>query len=163
MRRFRFFGILLATLFITHPLWAGDRSVRYVLDGDTVILDNGEKVRLIGIDAPEIHDQARNRRNAEHFGISPERVDEYAYRARSYLIKAIEHETVRLEYGDEMVDRYGRTLAYLYRARDGLFINKVMVQEGYALVYYRFIFKYRDDFIRDEETARQHHKGIWAK
>jgi micrococcal nuclease len=95
--------------------------VSRVVDGDTVVLRGGERVRYIGMDTPE--------------SVKPGTpVQCYAERASRENERLIEGQRVRLRYDSERQDRYGRTLAYVYRARDGLFVNAELVRRGYARV-----------------------------
>src|SRR5215210_3346078 len=100
------------------------RTVRVarVVDGDTirVELPSGEEaVRYIGIDTPE--------------SVKPGApVECFAKRASAFNERLVGGERVRLVRDVEARDRYGRLLAYLYRARDGLFVNAALVRAGYA-------------------------------
>ena len=60
-------------------------------------------------------------------------------------------------------DKYGRTLAYLYRAPDGLFVNAEIVRQGYGHAYTRFPFKYMEQFREYERIAREAGKGLWGQ
>jgi micrococcal nuclease len=94
-----------------------------VVDGDTVRVTIGgaeERVRLIGIDTPETHGQGGLR---ECFGA------EATERTHALLPAGTE---VRLVRDVEARDRYGRLLAYVYRAHDGLFVNLRLAEEGFA-------------------------------
>jgi hypothetical protein len=73
-------------------------------------------------------------------------------------------EAVYLEYepGPSTLDKYGRTLAYLYRVPDGLFINLEIIREGYGHAYTRFPFQYMELFRFYEGKARESTKGLWA-
>lgn len=101
----------------------GQAVVEHVVDGDTVVVDiagRSETVRLIGVDTPETKHPDRP---VECFG--PEasaRLDE--------LLPA--GSAVRLERDVEARDRYGRLLAYVYRADDDVLVNLVLAEEGYA-------------------------------
>lgn len=95
-------------------------KVSLVIDGDTVVLSNGEHVRYIGINAPEI---AHKDKPAEYYG-------EEAYRFNKELA---ENKWVRLEYDIEKRDQYGRLLAYVFTL-DGTFLNGELVKYGYAYV-----------------------------
>ena len=70
-----------------------------------------------------------------------------------------------MEYETEAAttDKYGRTLAYLYRAPDGLFVNAEIVRQGYGHAYTRFPFKYMEQFREYERIAREAGKGLWAE
>lgn len=125
-----------------------------VVDGDTVILlIHGEKtsVRLIGVDTPET--------------VHPRKpVQYYGREAGLFLKNLLRGEEVYIEQrgkADEF-DRYGRLLAYLYRAPDGLFVNLEIVRQGYGHAYTRFPFQYMDLFRFYEWKARECEKGLWA-
>jgi micrococcal nuclease len=94
-------------------------TVARVVDGDTIVLRGGERVRYIGMDTPE--------------SVKPGTpVQCYAKAASHVNQQLVAGERVRLRYDAEREDRYGRTLAYVYRARDGLFVNAELVRRGYA-------------------------------
>jgi len=95
--------------------------VTRLVDGDTLWV-SGVKVRLIGMDTPETH---RPGTPVQCFG-------EAASRRMATLLPV--GTAVRLVYDRGRLDRYGRTLAYVYRSADGLFINAQLVREGYAKV-----------------------------
>jgi micrococcal nuclease len=97
------------------------RVVR-VVDGDTVhvrVDGRREKVRYIGVDTPE--------------SVKPGTpVQCFAKRASAFNDRLVAGERVRLVTDAERRDRYGRLLAYVYRVRDGLFVNAELVRRGYA-------------------------------
>lgn len=89
-------------------------SVGSITDGDTLRLADGTRIRLIGIDTP---DTGRC----------------YAVEAAAWLSQLVPPGTaLRLVYDVQRQDRYGRDLAYIYRAGDGLFVNRAMASDGYA-------------------------------
>jgi len=94
-----------------------DTTVSRVIDGDTIEVAGGVRVRLIGIDAPEISGGAC-------FGT------EAAAEARTLLPMA---QRVRLVYDVERLDGYGRTLAYVYSLPDGRFVNLILARDGFAV------------------------------
>ena len=102
------------------------RVVR-VVDGDTVVLRMAGKdttVRLIGVDMPET--------------VHPSKpVEAYGKEASESTRNLLLGESVRVQYepGPSRLDKYGRTLAYLYRAPDGLFVNAEIVRHGYGHAY----------------------------
>ena len=71
--------------------------VRHVSDGDTLVLEDGRKVRLIGVDTPEMNDETRNRRDAARNHISAATVQEFASKAKEFVTKQVQGRTVRLE------------------------------------------------------------------
>ena len=119
-----------------------------IADGDTIILRDGRHVRYIGIDTPEIdHDNHR----AAPMG----------YEARSFNQQLVEGRRLRLMVDREEKDRYGRTLAYVYR-EDGLFVNAELLKRGFAHVLYRFPNASKDQYLLSiqRETMRAG-RGIW--
>lgn len=114
--------------------------VRHVVDGDTIELSNGEKVRYIGMDAPE-----ERRRGGREWVFDPE---PYAAEATQANRNLVQGKKVRLEFDRERRDSYGRLLAYVYVRRDPrkgppsdrevflesgeIFVNATLVQKGLA-------------------------------
>src|SRR3954452_8889733 len=89
--------------------------VQRVVDGDTVVLAGGERVRYIGVDTPE--------------SVKPGTpVQCYAKAAGAANERLVAGRRVRLRFDAERRDRYGRLLAYVYRASDGLFVNAELVR-----------------------------------
>lgn len=128
-----------------------DATVERVVDGDTIVLRGGERVRLIGIDTPETKDP---RRGVQCFG-------KEASRRTSTLLPA--GEKVRLVYDVERHDRYDRTLAYVYRAGDGLFVNAALVRDGYASAYtYPPNVAHADELVALQREARDANRGLWG-
>lgn len=126
-------------------------EIKYVIDGDTVVLTSEIRVRLIGINAPEV-DHPEYGRKGEPYGVE----------ATEYLRKLLAGKKVRLESGTEAADKYGRTLAYLFLP-DGLFVNRKMVEAGYAETYRRFDFVYKEEFLALEKKARTQKIGMWQE
>jgi len=119
-----------------------------VVDGDTLVLDGDERIRLIGVDTPESVDP---RRPVEQFGKE----------AAAFTRRLAEGRRVRLEFDQERRDHYGRTLAYVY-LEDGTFLNAVIIRQEYGHAYTRFPFRYSDDFRAYEREARTQRRGLWA-
>ena len=126
-------------------------KVAAVIDGDTVKLMIDGKlttVRLIGIDTPET--------------VHPNKpVEPYGKRASEFLQNMLSGGSVYLEFGEERTDKYDRTLAYLYRAPDGLFVNLEIVRQGYGRAYTKYPFKYEDLFTKWDSTAKERSRGLW--
>lgn len=160
----KFLAVFFALFFAVSSAGAAGtvRTVEHVSDGDTLVLDNGEKVRLIGVDTPEIHDRERNLKNASRFHLNPKKVEEYSQKAKNYARAAVEGKKVRLEFDKEPKDRFGRRLAYVYRVSDDLFLNEHLIREGYGFAYLRFPFRYSAEFGRSQKEAQARHKGIWS-
>ncbi len=125
----------------------GPFRVIRVLDGDTIVLDNGETVRLIGVDAPETH----------HPEIPVQRFGE---EATEFLRRFAEGFECTLEYEPSNIrDQYGRLLAYVF-VGDRL-ANAEIIRRGYAYAYTRFPFHRQTEFIALEREARERQYGLW--
>jgi len=123
-------------------------SVKWVNDGDTIVLSDGRHVRYIGINAPEI---AHENLKAEAFG----------YAAKKYNQSIVQSKKVRLEFDKEKYDRYGRLLAYIYLS-DGTFINKEMIEKGFAYLLPRSPnLKYEKMFLQTQRDAMSTKQGMW--
>jgi micrococcal nuclease len=124
-------------------------AVKWVIDGDTIILAGGERVRYIGIDTPEMKNKWQD---GEFFG--PE--------ATEANRKLVQGRKVRMEYDVQRIDKYNRTLAYVYV--DDIFVNAWLVENGYANVMtIPPNVKYSKIFVSFEAEARNNNKGLWRK
>jgi micrococcal nuclease len=122
--------------------------VKWVVDGDTIVLKDGRHVRYIGIDTPEIDHQNH-------------RAQPMGYRARSLNRQLVEGRRLKLVSDREINDRYGRLLAYVYRS-DGLLVNTELVKQGCAIVLYRFPNISQIDRLLDaQRDAMAKGKGLW--
>ena len=134
--------------------FSGDTAypVLSIVDGDTVKIDyQGKKtsVRLIGVDTPET--------------VHPSKpVEVYGKEASNFTRNLLLSESVYLRFDVEQTDRFGRLLAYLYRAPDGLFVNLEIVRQGYGHVDTRFPFKHVALFRHYETQARAAGKGLYG-
>ncbi len=117
-----------------------------VIDGDTITIEGGYRVRYIGIDAPEIHPQL------EAFGVE-------AWQANRKLLEGKE---VRLERDVSEKDKYGRLLRYVWV--DDVLVEAELVRQGLARAKaYPPDTKYQDYLEAMEAEARQEGRGMWAK
>lgn len=123
--------------------------VKRVIDGDTIELDSGQKVRYIGIDTPET--------------VHPEKsVECFGKEASSKNKSLVEGKKVRLEKDVSETDKYGRLVRYIY-LEDGTFINLFLVKEGYAKSYtYPPDVKYQNEIVKAEQEARENQRGLWG-
>lgn len=123
-----------------------------VIDGDTVKIDyNGKatNVRLIGVDTPET--------------VHPSKpVEAYGKEASNFTRNLLRGESVYLRFDINKTDKYGRLLAYLYRAPDGLFVNLEIVRQGYGHAYTQFSFKHMELFRYYGNRARTAGKGLYG-
>ena len=140
--------IILFLFFYFQSEEKGVYLVARIIDGDTIELSNGEKVRYIGIDTSELHHPQKE-------------VEYYAREAYEANRRLVEGKRVRLELDVEERDRYGRILAYVYI--DGLMVNEWLVANGYARVAtFPPNVKYAERFLQLEREARQAKIGLWA-
>lgn len=127
--------------------------VTAVYDGDTIRVDLGgrtdERVRLIGVDSPEL-DDAR------------ERVRMMAFLAKRFAFSKLYQARVELLPGPEERDNYGRLLAFL-RTESGEIFNETLVGEGFAFAYLKFPFDeaWKKRLKDAEDAARRSGKGLW--
>ena len=127
-------------------------EVTRVVDGDTIrvrIGDRRERVRYIGIDAPE------SRRPG-----TP--VQCFAREAGARNVELVGGEAVSLRTDAEPHDRFGRLLAYVHRRRDGLFVNEALLREGFATTLaIAPNLSHSLRFRELERAARRQARGLW--
>jgi micrococcal nuclease len=138
--------------------------VHRVSDGDTFVLENGEKVRMLGIDTPEKYESSKLDRDAERSGSDKKTIQKLGELASQYTKKLIEGKRVVLvpEPNHEDKDKYGRLLRYVY-LEDGTFVNKKIIEDGYASAYRKFGLSKQDEFVKAEKEARENRKGLWGE
>ncbi|WP_456327058.1 thermonuclease family protein [Archaeoglobus sp.] len=133
-----------------------------VVDGDTIIVKiDGkiEKVRLIGVDTPEI--KANRNKPYEYDNITNlTLLAEWGLKAKEFAERYLDHKNVTLEF-DPLAgyrDRYGRLLAYVYI--NGTDFNALLLREGYARVYVTS-FKKLEYYLKLQEIAMKERRGLW--
>jgi micrococcal nuclease len=150
------YGLLFYLLFLSSAIISGlcfareGLQVRWVSDGDTIILSDGRHVRYIGINAPEIDHENQ-------------KAEPFAYQAKRYNEQLVFSKTVRLEFDKEHHDQYGRLLAYVFLP-DGTFVNKEMIAKGYA--YFLSVEpngKYDQIFLQSQHNAMAAKAGLWRE
>ncbi len=135
---------------LSQPACSADSGyqVKWVVDGDTVVLADRQKVRYIGINAPEL---ARDDHIAEPYGEE----------AKRFNASLVNQKKVRLEFDIELNDAYRRRLAYVF-LKDGTFVNAEMLSNGYAyLLYIRPNLKHHSTLIAAQRAAMSAKRGIW--
>ena len=141
-----------------------DILVRRVIDGDTIQLETGERVRLIGIDTPEMHESDKLYRDSQRTGQDTRTIQELGRRAYEFTQKLAEGKRVSLEFDLERYDKYSRLLAYVYLKKDGAFVNAEIIKQGYASVMtIPPNAKYADLFLKLYQEARLNNRGLWSK
>jgi micrococcal nuclease len=135
---------------IGYPLWhttdvpeTEQALVAQVIDGDTIELADGSRVRYLGIDTPE---------SGEY----------YASEATAKNRELVEGKIVELQQGERDGDEYGRLLRYVYV--NGIFVNAELVAQGYARAY---IFnpdeRYSQILVQLEQYAKMKRRGLWGQ
>ena len=114
-----------------------------VIDGDTIELEDGRRVRYLGIDTPELGKY-------------------YSVEAATRNTELVENKIVELQSGKRDQDEYGRYLRYVYV--DGVFVNAELVAQGYAKAY---IFdpegRYSQVLVQLEQYAKMRERGLWGQ
>ena len=132
----------------------GAATVERVVDGDTIIVHIGgrrERVRFIGMDTPE---SVKPNTPVQCFAIAA------SNRTKSLLPPGT---AVRLVGDVEQRDKYKRLLAYVYRARDNLFVNLSLVRDGYAQPYtFQPNVAHTNEFVAAAAEARNVGRGLWS-
>lgn len=141
-------------------------KVVYVIDGDTVILNNHEHVRLIGIDAPEMRDNDKLRRDIKRTGRDAATLLTMGRKSAEFTRNLVQGKEVRLEYDVQRKDKYSRTLAYVFIPASSsaveTFVNAEIVNAGYAVPYtIPPNVKYAPLFRKLYKEALQDKRGLW--
>lgn len=123
-------------------------KVTRVIDGDTIEIENGERVRYLGIDTPETVDP---RKPVQCFGIEASKKNK----------ELVEGKIVRLEKDITDRDKYDRLLRYVHVG--DIFINLELVKQGFAFSYtYPPDIKYQEEILAAEQEAREANRGLWV-
>jgi micrococcal nuclease len=122
---------LALTYFYTRP-----QKVVQVLEGNRLVLDNGDTIYLIGVDPDN--------------------------QARNYIKKLVEGQTVKLHFDQRKSPSNGDKPAYVYLA-DGTFVNAEVIRGGYARVDRTSPFEYSSEFFKHQLTAQKEKRGIWSQ
>jgi micrococcal nuclease len=123
--------------------------VQRAIDGDTLLMDDRTRVRLLGVDTPETK---KPDWPVEPFG--PE--------AHEFTSAHVEGRHVRLEFDKERHDKYGRVLAYVYR--DGWFLNEELIRAGLgrAITNHPYSETMKRRFRAAQREAQRDGRGIWS-
>jgi len=117
--------------------------VTRIIDGDTIEIEGGVKVRYIGIDTPEIGKP-------------------YYLEAKEANLNLVGGKRIQLEKDVEDKDDYGRLLRYVWA--NGIMVNAELVRSGYAYSYsYPPNLKYQAHFLQLEKEAREQKRGLWTE
>jgi len=126
----------------------GFYDIQRIFDGDTVLLSDGRKIRLLGINTPEV----RHKNDPAQAG---------GEEAKRWLIDKLKQRKIRLELDVEKTDKYGRTLAHIMTDKNE-HINLQMVAAGLASVaIYPPNLRYADELVKAQNQAEENKLGIW--
>lgn len=157
--------------------------VTRVIDGDTFLLSNGEKVRLTGIDTPESNNNPKALKDSERSGQDVGAITRQGKEAAQFTKKLAEGKKIRIEYDVQKRDRYGRLLVYAYdidtlkrnpqtkvpeglvvSANKEIFLNGSIISSGYAVpLTIPPNVKHADQFKKLYSEARSGKRGLWAQ
>ena len=128
------------------PTWEIHRVIG-VIDGDTIVIENGAEIRYIGIDTPET--------------VHPYKpIECYGPEASERNKELVLNKFILTERDIKDQDSYGRYLRYVYTCEGS--INRILVEEGYAFsYYYPSNLKYYKEYLQCELEAHSHKKGLW--
>jgi len=124
-------------------------AVRYAVDGDTIDVGGIGRVRLLGVDAPEI-------------GAVFDTPAPFARQARNFMASLVVGRWVRLELDAEAYDAYGRLLAYVIRD-DGLDANAELLRAGLARISARYPLRRLSELQSAEADAQSARRGMWGE
>ena len=150
MRRlYLFLPVILLLVAPVRALAGESKVVIRVISGDTIIVDGGEVIRFLGV-------------------LAPTGDEYYAKEARQFITAQLLGQEVDVEIdGQNSIfghkDAYNRKLAYVYRTSDNLFINAVLIQQGYGFLASKNLVKFGPQFQTLQLSARRSHVGVWAK
>lgn len=138
----------LSLLALPTLILAESRVTIRVVTGDTIVVDGGQYVKLLGVMLSEDPEQSE--------------------KARKFLSSQLLGQEVEVETdGNNSVfghkDKYGRLLAYIYRSSDNLFMNAALIRQGLAYVDSRNLHKMRVGLQMYQQEARKARQGIWEK
>lgn len=132
-----------------------------IIDGDTIKLETGERVRFIGVDTPESRSNKKLKRDMLKSGQDAEVILQMGKEAGKFTKSLVEGKNVILEFDVQRTDKYGRLLAYVY-LEDGTFVNAEIVKQGYAsLMTIPPNIKYVELFQKLFKEARENNRGLW--
>lgn len=167
------------------------KHIKRVLDGNTLELTSGERVRLLGVGAPALENETHAKQQAKKLGLDPGRFTKYGKKSKGFLGQLVSKKEIFLVFDSvdptaDHKDSGGKVLAYVYgKARrdnyvgfaqslwdrsyeklsDGmnhLNVNATMVQTGYGFVDTSYPFERRKEFEKLEKQAQQAKQGFWG-
>lgn len=138
-------------------------KVKRVIDGDTFELENGERVRLLGIDTPEKYDSKKMEADIERSQKDKGLIKRLGELSSFYSDSILFGKYVKLvsDSTNSNRDRYSRLLRYVY-LENGEMFNLKIIQDGYAYAYTKYPFIHIEKFRKAEHDARENNLGLWG-
>lgn len=157
---------LLGTAVPQEPLYQA-RVVR-VVDGDTLVVRTQDgatlKVRLIGVDTPEIRGGKRLEGQVKDLRVRSEALKEVGHQASTRVRAIVDGKDVWLEYDVGRKDRFGRTLAYVWTDQGPHMLNELLLEEGLGRCeIVEPNRRYQERFDQVSRIAREARRGLWSQ
>ncbi|OGF44798.1 MAG: hypothetical protein A2452_08845 [Candidatus Firestonebacteria bacterium RIFOXYC2_FULL_39_67] len=122
-------------------------KIAKVFDGDTLLLQDGRTIRLIGVDSPETNHPTLP-------------VQRFGKEASEFSKRFAEGKDCEVEFEEQnKKDVHGRFVAYVYV--EGKLLNAELLKGGFAYVYTKYDFRLKQDFIKYQKQAIKERKGLW--
>jgi micrococcal nuclease len=123
-------------------------TIKRIVDGDTYETSSGHKIRMIGVNTPEVFGETQF----------------YGRKASDFSKKWLENQTVYLFRDVSVTDKYDRLLRYLFIQNDPVMFNETLLIEGYAnTMTIPPDVMFSKKFVLLERQARENRKGLWRK
>jgi endonuclease YncB( thermonuclease family) len=134
---------------LNHAPYRYKVSLKRVIDGDTLLLESGESIRLIGINTPEVDSRFSH---AQPGGKA----------ARAWLQRKLQNSRIWLEYDAERFDKYQRRLAHVF-LDSGDYLNAMLLRQGLAMLTLTPPnLRYSERLTRAQQEAEEAGKGVWT-
>jgi len=166
----RFLSVSLVLMTTVGTVTAQTLTVARVVDGDTFELSDGRTVRLIGVDAPEVHPSAKRQRDIERSEHDRQTLEALGHRAGTYAATQVAGGRIALELDPTNAaighrDRYGRVLAYVWIldefGKELFCVNERLIADGYVYAYTKYPFMHMGDYLELQRSARSGERGLW--
>lgn len=156
MKFFKILAVILA-YFLLNAIFADGiaqsrkAEIVFVYDGDTVLSGKREKIRLLGIDTPEMNYDSDKLPQC------------FAFEAKKYVEDRVKGKWVMLTFESGKKDKYGRTLAWVWYGKDfKKLLNAEIIRDGYGRVFRRYYYSKTRMLKKLEKKARKAGLGMWA-
>jgi micrococcal nuclease len=136
-------------LLLLYEFFPRHATVETVINGDTLLLENGTVVKLIGVNTPEANDPE-------------ERVRQFGLAAADFTQNMVEGKEIRIKYYYQQDNTDGRALASIYLL-DGTSLNSEIIKQGYGRADAECTSGDVEEFKEYEQKARENKRGLWAE